>query len=87
MDQCEIPYDTRPQGVPSGASKLISEHMVRSMQTVQLSFLKISTISKQTKPSFHLSQTFTRSTIRCVQNGFLAYGALGANHVPILHRN
>jgi len=23
----------------------------------------------------------------CVQNSFLAYGALGTNHVPILHRN
>ena len=39
----------------SGASKLISEHMVCSMQTVHLSCIKISTISKQTKPSFHLS--------------------------------
>jgi len=86
MDQSEIPYDTRPQGVPSRASKLIFEHMVRSMQTVQLSFLKISTISKQTKPSFHLSP-FTRSTIKCVQNGLLAYGALGANRVPISHQN
>jgi len=23
----------------------------------------------------------------CVQSGFLAYGALGTNHAPILHRN
>ena len=28
-----------------------------------------------------------RSTIGCVQNGFLSYGALGANRAPILHRN
>jgi len=28
-----------------------------------------------------------RSTIRCVQNGFLSYGVLGANCAPILHRN
>ena len=28
-----------------------------------------------------------RSTIGCVQNGFLSYGALGANRASILHRN
>ena len=28
-----------------------------------------------------------KSTIGCVQNGFLSYGALGANCAPILHRN
>ena len=28
-----------------------------------------------------------RSTIGCVQNGFLSYGALGPNCAPILHRN
>ena len=28
-----------------------------------------------------------RRTIGCVQNGFLSYGALGANCAPILHRN
>ena len=152
--------------------------MVRSMQTVQLSCIKISTISKQTKSSLHLSlfnyeyhrvrlkwflslwrirsklctyllpkltlslnepkqdsiwhtssrsyircvlidfwayrmfhakpciylasrfalspnrpkRAFTwalwpRSTIMCIQNGFLSFGALGANRLPILHRN
>ena len=55
MDRSEIPCDTRHLGVISDASKLISEHMVRSMQTVQLSCIKISTISKHTEPSFHLS--------------------------------
>ena len=151
--------------------------MVRCTQTVQLSCIKISTISKQTKSSLHLSlfnyeyhrvrlkwflsqwcirrkpctyllpkltvskrtearfhmthiikelyqvrpnwflsipyvpckpciylasrfalspnrpnQAFTwgpwpRSTIKCVQNGFLAYTAFYANLAPILHRN
>ena len=28
-----------------------------------------------------------RSTIGCVQNGFLSYGALGANRAPILQQN
>ena len=55
MDRSEIPYDTRHLGVPLGVSKLISYHMVRSMQTVQLCCIKISTISEQTKSSLHLS--------------------------------
>jgi len=55
MDRSEIPYDTSHQGVPSGASKLISKHMVCSMQTINLPCIRISTISKLTKPSFHLS--------------------------------
>jgi hypothetical protein len=45
----------RHQGVPSGASKMISEPMVRSAQTVHLSCVKTSTISKWTESSFHLS--------------------------------
>ena len=124
MDRSEIPNDTRHQGVPSGASKLIS------MQTMHLPCIRINTISKLTEPSFHLSlftqeyqivhpKWFLRlwcirrkmctylalkltmstngqkqdsilhssSTNRCFQNGFLDYGALGANHAHILHRN
>jgi len=54
-DQSEITYDTRHLEVPSGVSKLIFEHMVCSMQTVQLSCIKIYTISKQTEPIFYLS--------------------------------
>jgi hypothetical protein len=66
-----------------GASKLISEHMVRSKQTMHLSCIKISTISKQNGPSFHLS-LFTFEYQQIFQNGFLDYGALGANCAPIL---
>jgi len=55
MDRSEIPNDTRHQGVPSGASKLISKNMLCSMQTMHLSCIRISTISKLTEPSFHLS--------------------------------
>ena len=29
----------------------------------------------------------SRSTNRCVKNGFLDYGALGTNYAPILHKN
>jgi hypothetical protein len=46
MDWNKIPLDPRHQWVPSGASKTISEPMVRSKQTVHLSCIKIGTISK-----------------------------------------
>jgi hypothetical protein len=38
--------------VPSGASKMISELTVRSAQTVHLSWINISTITKQTEMTF-----------------------------------
>jgi hypothetical protein len=42
-------------GVPSGAPKMISQPMVHSVQTVHLSCVKISTISKRTESSIHLT--------------------------------
>jgi hypothetical protein len=38
MDRNEIRHDPRHLGVPSGASKMISDPMVRSMQTMHLSY-------------------------------------------------
>jgi hypothetical protein len=55
MDQNEIPHDPRHLGVPSGASETISEAVVLLAQTVQLSYVKISTIFERTELSFHLS--------------------------------
>jgi hypothetical protein len=55
MDRNRIPHDTYHLVVPSGASKMIPEPMVRSAEIVHLSCVKISTISKQTKTSFYLS--------------------------------
>jgi hypothetical protein len=54
-DQNELPPKPRHLGVPSGASKMISEPMVGLVQTVHLSYIKISTISKRIKMSIHLS--------------------------------
>ena len=54
-DQNEIPHDPRHLGVPFGASKMIYEPMVCSAQTMHLSCVKISNISKQIEMSFHLS--------------------------------
>ena len=51
----QIPHDTRHLGVPLRASKTISEPMAHSVQTVHLSYVKISSVSKWTEMSFHLS--------------------------------
>jgi hypothetical protein len=55
MDQNELPIEPRHLGVPSGASKMISEAMVHLPQTVHLSCTETSSVSKQTEMSFHLS--------------------------------
>ena len=54
-DRNEIPHDPYHLGVPSNASKTIYETMVCSAQTNNLSCIKVSTISKWTEMSFHLS--------------------------------
>jgi hypothetical protein len=53
--QNEHPLEPLQQGVPSGVSEMIFELVVRSAQTVHVSCIKISTISKETKTSNHLS--------------------------------
>ena len=52
-DRNEIPHDPHHLGVPSGASKMISEPMVCSAPTVQLSCTN--TGSQLTKTRFHLT--------------------------------
>jgi hypothetical protein len=53
-DRNKIPHDPRRLVVPFAAYKMIFEPLVHSAQTVHLSFIKISTISKRTELSFHL---------------------------------
>jgi hypothetical protein len=55
MDQNELPIDPHHVGVPLGASKMISEPMIRSAQTVHLSCAEINIITKLTEMSFHLT--------------------------------
>jgi hypothetical protein len=50
MDQNKLPL-----GVPSGASKMISEPMESSMQTVHLSCTDANSDSNQTKTTFHMT--------------------------------
>ena len=85
MHGIEIPQDPRHLGLPSGASKMIFEPMVRSAQTMHLTYVMVSTISNRTENELPLEPS-PRSTIRCVRNNFRAYGTFDANHAPILHR-
>jgi hypothetical protein len=55
MDQNEILHDPRHLVVPSGASKMISETVVRLAETLHLSCTETNIISKWTETSFHLS--------------------------------
>jgi hypothetical protein len=50
-EKSEVSHDPYHLGVPLGSSKMISKTMVRLMQIVDLSCIKISTISKWTKVS------------------------------------
>ena len=52
-DRNEISHDPCHLGVPSGASKMICEPMVRLTQTVHLSCTDTNTISKHTESRFH----------------------------------
>jgi hypothetical protein len=49
IDWNEIRHDPRHLGVPSGASKMVSVPMVRSALTVHQSYTNTNTISKQTE--------------------------------------
>ena len=80
----EIPHDPRHLGVPSGASKMISEPMVRLAQTVHLSYTKTNTISERTERDSTWPMS-TRISIGCVLNDIWAYGTFGANRALILH--
>ena len=81
MDQNEIPHDPRHQGVPSDASKMIYEPIVCSVQTVHLSCIKISNISKWSELSHeahHLgvplgaSKMISKLMVHLVQNLYLS---------------
>jgi hypothetical protein len=81
MKRRDIPHEPRHAGVLSGASQMISHSMVRSTQTVHLSCVKISTISKRTELSLerrHLggpsgtSKTIYKSMICLVQTVHLS---------------
>jgi hypothetical protein len=83
MDQTDLPVEPHHVVEPSGASKIIFEPMVCLAQTAHLTCHKFSTISKQTESASTWASS-PRSTIRCVQNDFWAYGTFGTNRAPII---
>jgi hypothetical protein len=54
-DRKEILHDARHLGIPSGASKTVSEAMVRLVQTMELCCTDTNTISKRTKTRFYMT--------------------------------
>jgi hypothetical protein len=85
-DRTQLSLELHHQGVSPGASKVIFEPMVCLGQTVHQSCLKISTISKRTEMSFHLS-LITKVYLRFVQNDFCANGKWGPNRAPYTDTN
>ena len=55
MDRNELSLEPRHFGVPTGASKIISEPMVRLAQTMHLSCTDTNTISKEKEVGFHMT--------------------------------
>jgi hypothetical protein len=55
MDQSMLPFDPHHLEVLSGAPKTISKAIALSVQTVALSYVKISSISKRTEASFQFT--------------------------------
>jgi hypothetical protein len=89
MDRNTIPHDPCHLGVPSGASKTISEPVVRSVQTVHQSCVKISTISKWTKVEprhkgvpLGSSKTISKPKVRVAQTVHLSCIQTDRNEIP-----
>jgi hypothetical protein len=55
MDKNKIQHEPRHLGIPSGASNMIFEPMVRSAQTVQLSCTDTNIVSKWTEKRLDMS--------------------------------
>ena len=55
MDQNELSLEPCHFGVPTGASKMISELMERLVQTVHLSCTDTNTIFKEKEVRFHMT--------------------------------
>jgi hypothetical protein len=55
MDRNELPFEPRHLGVPSGASKTLSEAMVHLAQTVHLPCTETNTVSERTKRRFYMT--------------------------------
>jgi hypothetical protein len=69
MDSNKLSLGPRHLAVSSGASKMIYEPIVRSMQAVHLYCTDTHTASKRTETRFHMTHS-PRSSIRIIQDDF-----------------
>jgi hypothetical protein len=69
IDSNKLPLEPHHLGVSLGASKTISEPMVRLAQTVHLYCTDTNTVSKRIETRFHLTHS-SRTSIGCVQDDF-----------------
>jgi hypothetical protein len=86
MDRNEHPLEPHHLGVPSGASKKISEHMVRfAKPCIYLVSILALSPNRPKRASTWASSPW--NTIRCIEKDLWAYGTFGTNHAPILHQD
>jgi hypothetical protein len=86
IDSNKLPLEPCHLAVSSGASKTISEPMVRSAQTMHLYCTDTNTVSKQTETRFHMVHS-PRSSMRCTEDDFRAHGTFDTNRSPILRKD
>jgi hypothetical protein len=55
MDRNKLPFEPRHQGVPSGATQMISEPVVCLVEIVHLSCTETNTVSKRTEMRFYMA--------------------------------
>jgi hypothetical protein len=84
-DSNKLQLEPRHLGISPDASKMISEPMVHSAQTVHLYWTDSNTISKRIETRFRMTQS-PMSSIGCVQDDFRADGTFDTNHRPILRQ-
>jgi hypothetical protein len=86
MDSNKLQLEPHHLGVSSGASKMISEPMVHTSQTVHLYCIDSNTVSRRTETRFHMTHS-PRSSIGCVQHDFRANGTFNTNRAPFLRQD
>jgi hypothetical protein len=85
-DSNKLPLEPCHLGVCTGASKTISEPIVRSAQTVQLYCTDTNTVSKWTKRRFHMTHS-PRTSVECIQDDFRSDGTFHTNRTPNLRQD
>ena len=86
MERNELPLNPCHLGLPSGASKMIADPMVRLAQTVHLSCTDTNIVSERNKTRFHMTHV-TKEFHRVRPKRFPSLGTFGANHAPILRQD